>query len=104
MRRAYCTRRVGKYLAVARRHGDTWYVGAMTDWTKRKLELPLDFLPPGAFEMTSWSDGVNAHRYGNDVTVQSGKSVDKATRLTVELAPGGGFAAIIEPGKASPKK
>ncbi len=86
---------VGEVVAVARRHGDTWYIGAMTDWTARDLSLPLDFLAAGTYAVTAWSDGVNADRYGSDVAVTR-REVDAKGKLAIHLAPGGGFAAIVE--------
>ncbi len=86
---------VGGHVAVARRHGDTWYLGAMTNWTARELSIPLDFLPPGKHKMTAWSDGLNADRHGQDVQVTR-RPVVASTTLEVRMAPGGGFAAIIE--------
>lgn len=85
---------IGEFLAVARRHDDQWYVGAMTDWTERELELRLDFLPPGEFVMTSYEDGVNARRWGSDYRVRKSR-VNRQTVLKVKLAPGGGWAARI---------
>jgi alpha-glucosidase len=87
---------IGEYVAVARRHGKQWYVGAMTNWTGRELELRLDFLPVGEFAMTSYEDGVNAHRAGSDYRMKKGK-VSRQTVLKVRLAPGGGWAARITP-------
>ncbi len=86
---------VGEVVALARRHGDTWYVGALTDWTARDLSVPLDFLPAGKYAVTAWSDGVNADRYGSDVALTR-REVDSTTRLDIHMAPGGGFAAIVE--------
>ena len=39
--------RIADYVVVARRNGKDWYVGAMTDWTARNLEIDLSFLPEG---------------------------------------------------------
>ncbi len=87
---------IGEHVAVARRHGRQWYVGAMTNWTGRELELRFDFLPPGEFAMTFYEDGVNAHRVGSDYRMRKGK-VNRQTVLKVRLAPGGGWAARITP-------
>lgn len=87
---------LGEYVAVARRNGKQWYVGAMTNWTERELELRFDFLPQGEFAMTSYEDGVNAHRYGSDYRMKKSK-VNRQTVLKVRLAPGGGWAARITP-------
>ena len=59
--------KVSDYVAIARRSGDDWYVGAMTDWEARELTVNLDFLPPGDYELESWSDGINADRNGQDM-------------------------------------
>ena len=42
---------VGKYIALARRSGNDWYVGAMTDWSSRELVLDLTFLPEGEYDV-----------------------------------------------------
>ena len=51
---------VGEYIAIARRSGDTWYIGAMTDWTPRELELDLSFIGNGNYDVESFADGINA--------------------------------------------
>ena len=86
--------RIADYVVVARRNGQDWYVGAMTDWTPRTLDVDFSFLPDGNFTMEAYQDGVNADRYASDykkVTMQ----VTKTTKLKIELAPGGGWAARI---------
>ncbi|GAA5481917.1 glycoside hydrolase family 97 protein [Haloferula sargassicola] len=85
---------VGRCVAVARRKGNEWFIGGLTSWEACDLELPLDFLGTGSFEMTVWKDGINADRNGNDVAVET-RSVAAKDRLTVHLAPGGGVAAMI---------
>ena len=50
--------KVSDYIAIARRSGETWYVGAMTDWDSRTLELNLDFLGEGNYKMKSISTGM----------------------------------------------
>src|SRR5262249_15471306 len=88
--------KIGDYVVVARRSGRDWYVGAMTNWTPRELDLDLAFLPAGNFTMESYQDGVNANRYGSDYKLVSSR-VSKATKLKLKLAPGGGWAARIHP-------
>lgn len=80
---------IGDYVVVARRAGDTWYVAAMTDWTARKIELPLSFLPPGEYTATIVADGKNADRYAADYQIES-RTVGPRSTLPIELAPGGG--------------
>jgi alpha-glucosidase len=88
--------RIADYVLVARRNGRDWYVGAMTDWTPRDLEIDFSFLPEGQFAMTSYQDGVNADRFASDYKMEK-KSIDRSTKLKIHLAPGGGWAARILP-------
>jgi len=86
--------KIGEYVVIARRHGNDWYVGAMTDWTERELDVDLSFLPSGSFKMLSYEDGVNANRLGSDYQ-KNATNVTNATKLKPHLAPGGGWAARI---------
>ncbi len=88
--------KIGQYVVVARRSGRDWYVGAMTNWTVRELELDLSFLPAGTFAMEAYEDGVNADRNGSDYRLVKSR-VNKTTKLKLKLAPGGGWAARIHP-------
>lgn len=90
--------KVGEYAAIARRRGDTWFVGAMSNWTARALTLDFSFLGQGNYQATIFKDGVNADRDGTDYRkeVINIKSGDK---LTIQLSTGGGWAARIEKAK-----
>ena len=87
--------KVGDYILMARRKGETWYVGAMTDWSPRSLELDFSFLPDGNFTMQVWKDGVNADRHAADFK-QENQNVNASSKIKIEMAPGGGWAAIIK--------
>ena len=88
--------KIGDYVLVARRRGREWYVGAMTDWTARELEVDFSFLPEGEFKMDAYQDGVNAGRAASDYKKVSGRA-DRSTRLKINLAQGGGWAARLRP-------
>lgn len=87
---------VGEYLALARRRGNTWFVGAMTNWTPRDLTLDLSFLGPGAYEAVIFQDGVNAHRDARDYK-RVVRRVTATDRLDVHLSEGGGWTARLTP-------
>lgn len=87
--------KVSDYIAVARRSGNTWYVGAMTDWDPRTLNLKLDFLGEGSYTMKIWKDGVNASKHASDFA-QETLDVSANSTVKVNMAPGGGWVAIIE--------
>lgn len=92
---------VGEYIAVARRKGDTWYVGALTSLTPRDLKIPLSFLAPGVtYNAVTMSDGVNVNRNGADCRREE-RRVTSGSELDAAMASGGGFAAIITPAKQS---
>jgi len=85
---------LGDYVIVARRNGKDWYIGAMNDWTPRPLDLDLSFLPDGTFTMDAYQDGVNADRNASDYR-KTTTSVNRTTKLKLQLASGGGWAARI---------
>lgn len=86
---------IGNYVAVARRHGETWYLGAMSDGESRTVDVELSFLEEGrTYRLTAWSDGPNADRYAEDFQKHT-RTVSAGETLTLEMAPGGGYAARI---------
>lgn len=87
---------IGDYVIIARRNGRDWYIGAMTDWTARDFEIDFSFLPAGNFRMTSFADGPNADRSGNDYK-KAVQGVDKNSKLKIHLMGGGGWAARLTP-------
>ena len=88
--------KTGDYLLLARRSGSEWFVGGMTDWTPRQLELDLSFLPAGEYMMDIFQDGINADRHAQDYKHLK-KSVKSGDRVKIEMAPGGGWVARITP-------
>ncbi len=90
---------IGQYIVTARRKGDTWYIGAMTNEEGRTLEMPLSFLPAGGYSAKILQDGADVnHLAASDIAADSGKS------LTLSLAPSGGAVAVIAPQSRSKKK
>ncbi len=86
--------KVGEHILIARRSGTDWYVGAMTNWTGRTLEVDLSFLGPGRWNAEIHRDGPNADRAAVDY-VRETRTVSADQRLRINLAPGGGWAARI---------
>ena len=85
---------MGKYIVVARRLGDTWYVGGQTSWDARTINLPLDFLAEGSYFVTSLTDGVNAGHNAEDYQFNR-QTHGKGDTLSIALASGGGFVLRI---------
>lgn len=95
--------KVSEYVAVAKRKGDVWYVGGMTDWDARDMEIDLrKFLGDGKWQVEMFTDGVNAHRAARDFrkTEYTLEGADNDVfSLKVHMAPGGGFAIKFTPVK-----
>jgi len=85
---------IGEHILVARRSGTAWYVGAMTNWSARDLEVPLSFLGEGTWEADIFKDGPNADRAAVDYAREK-RAVGASDRLRIHLAPGGGWVARI---------
>ena len=86
--------KIGEWVALARRKGDDWFVGAMSNWTPHELTLDFSFLPPGSYEAEIFKDGLNADRDATDYKKEI-IAVSQNTRQPVKLYPGGGWAARI---------
>lgn len=89
--------KIGDYVAIARRKGDVWWVGVLTDWEPRTFSLDLAFLGDQPYDMELYRDGANAGRHGSD-HVREVESLG-ARRLEVRLAAGGGWVARIAPAR-----
>lgn len=88
--------RVGEYIVTARRKGDVWYVGAMTNGEPRELTLDTSFLTPGrSYDATVMADGVNAAKHPVDYRITRLSSVESGQPVHVSLAPGGGWVAVF---------
>lgn len=88
----------GEYAIVAKRKGEKWYIGGMTNnrEQQREFTLNLDFLKEGqTYHMTYFEDGVNANRQAMDYR-KTERTLKKGDKITVRLARNGGFAAVIE--------
>ena len=84
----------GEYVVVARRSGTRWYLGGITNWTSRDVELPLDFLGSGTFEADVRTDDRPDGSDPNRIN-QHTQTVTKTQTLTVTLASGGGVVAVF---------
>jgi alpha-glucosidase len=82
--------KVSDYIISARKNGNEWFIGAMTDWTKRTFTVPLNFLPAGNYEATVCEDGLNADRYPSDYSIET-FSVTNNNSISIQMAPGGGY-------------
>ena len=85
---------ISQYVTVARKHGNNWYLGSMTDFSSRSFDIPLSFLDEGQYSVTIFKDGLNADRRAEDYSSDT-FTVNNQSILTLKLASGGGFACRI---------
>lgn len=87
---------LGKYIVTVRKKDVNWYIGGMTYWDERDVQLDFSFLPEGmSYTAVLFKDGVNANKQAEDYRKETIR-IDKDSRLTLHLASGGGFAMKLE--------
>jgi alpha-glucosidase len=89
---------IGEFIIVARRRGESWFVGAMTNEPGRTLSLPLAFLKKGAYRVTGYADGQAAATDPKQIS-RTVRIVRPRETMTLTLAPSGGYAAQFSPAK-----
>jgi len=82
--------KVSDYIVTARKKGEDWYIGGMTDWSPREFNLQLNFLDNGIYKAELCMDGMNAATYPSDYVIKNFE-LKKDQPLTIKMAPGGGF-------------
>jgi len=87
---------IGDFITVARRSGEEWFIGSMTDWTLRNLEIPLDFLDDGQYHAVIWSDTPESDQFPERLVKSEMNLTNKDTHLA-RLAPGGGQVIHLIP-------
>jgi alpha-glucosidase len=87
--------KAGEYVALARKKGDTWYIGAMTNWEARHLDLDLSFLGSGSYRLEAVEDGINADEHAADYRFHE-QTVTAADHVTVQMNKGGGWMAVLK--------
>ncbi|WP_199137480.1 glycoside hydrolase family 97 protein [Pedobacter sp. ASV12] len=86
----------GKAVVLARKLGNKWYLGGITNWNTFAQDFKLDFLGKGKFNLELLEDGMNANKMAEDYRITQ-KQVDATSVLPVKMAQGGGFAAVLTP-------
>jgi alpha-glucosidase len=79
---------VAKYIVIARHSGNAWYLGAMTNWDPRDVQVPLSFLGSGEFEAQVFADGADADKVATSLNVTKAR-MKAGDTFSIHLAPGG---------------
>jgi len=83
---------IGEFIVVARRKGEVWYLGAMTNEKPRKLKIPLDFLKEETkLHAHIWQDGIDLNHL-----IVSDRTVTRHQTIVLDLAASGGSVVKIQ--------
>ena len=85
---------VGDFIVIARRRGDTWFLGGMSDEESRTLDVSLAFLGAGPYVAHIFADAPDAGDYPDRVKEER-RTVTSEDKLAITMAPAGGYAAIL---------
>lgn len=83
---------IGEYIAVAKRSGDQWYLGAINNEIARSIEIPLTFLETGNWKATFWKDGDE----GPESILKENATVSGGQSLSIPIRDSGGMVAVFE--------
>lgn len=87
---------LGEFIVTARRKGDVWHVGGLTNWMERDINIDFSFLEEQTeYRATIFKDGVNCNSQGSDYQVDEMR-IDVVSKLNIHMAPGGGFVIKLE--------
>ena len=89
----------GEYIVMARRSGNDWFVGAMSNTEARTVTIsPSDFLSAGTYEATIFTDDPTINTRTHVAIKKQKIKVGKNTKpITLQLQPSGGFTIQIKP-------
>jgi len=88
--------KIAEYTVIARRSGDNWYIGAITNWNSREIDLDTKFLNPGKYRIEAITDGINSDKRAEDYR-KIQMECEAGDILKLRLASGGGWVAEITP-------
>lgn len=84
----------GEYIVQARRSGDTWFIGAMTNTEARTVTIDTGFLPQGKYEVVIYNDNpkltTRTKVEMQTTTIKAGKAIE------LKLQPSGGAAMVVK--------
>lgn len=89
---------IGKYITMARRDGNRWFIGAMNNSDERELKISMDFLPKGKYKIVSFSDSEKT-KENAEIAEKKESIVESSETMKIKMVQGGGFAAWLEPVK-----
>ena len=82
--------KIGECIVMARRNGDVWYVGGLTNWKEREVKVDFSFLGDGEYDVVLFRDGINSDLVAKDYKKET-LVVNRKSVVDVKMYSGGGF-------------
>lgn len=91
----YIEGNIGEYIIIARRSGDNWFIGGITNNNSRKIKFGLNFLDKGKYSAKVYSDAFDSDKNPGNVLITD-LTVSQNNKIELVMAKGGGFAVLLE--------
>jgi len=85
---------IGEHTVLARRNGDSWYIGAITNWDAKSFDIAFGFLEDGKYQLEYIEDGLNADTRAIDY-VKKTRAITNNDTVNITLVSGGGWVARL---------
>lgn len=86
----------GEFIVMAKRSGDSWFLGAMNNDESRTISIPTDFLSANKYELEYWEDAKDAGKNPQKLQ-KSLKIIQAGKTIKIQMAKGGGYVAVLKP-------
>lgn len=87
--------KIGEHVIIARRYGNSWFLAGVGDHNEQTFQITPSFLDAGQYEMTVYSDGLNANRFASDFKISS-QTVHAKSPINMQLKKNGGWVARFD--------
>ena len=86
----------GEFITMARRRGDEWFLGSMTNWNPRQFEISLDFLGEGKYIAEIYMDAPDSDKFPQKCIIRK-ETVTRNQQFDIKLVSAGGLAVRFKP-------
>ena len=84
----------GEWVAIARQKGESWYLGTITNNTKRSVVIPLNFLSKGNYRAEIYRDAADVASNPNNL-IKEIKTFSSSDVISIDLTAGGGMVVKL---------
>lgn len=86
--------KIDAYISIARRKGNDWYIGSISNHDAHEVDIDLNFLPAGKYTATIYSDADDVNINPNHLKKET-EEVNGTNKIKINLSQGGGNVIIL---------